>query len=47
MIINGNPINDIYRTRSVYTVIKGGKIYSSMQLKNEAKVKLGPEGPIQ
>ena len=47
MIINGNPINDIYRTRSVHTVIKGGKIYSSMQLKNEAKGKLGPEGPIQ
>ncbi|MBN3583296.1 amidohydrolase family protein [Algoriphagus aestuarii] len=47
MIIKGNPLEDINRTRSVHTVIKGGKVYSTMQLKNEAKGKLGPVGPIQ
>ncbi|SIN84361.1 amidohydrolase family protein [Algoriphagus halophilus] len=43
MITKGNPIEDIKRTRFVHTVIKGGKIYSSEELKNAAKGKLGPE----
>ncbi|TFV97133.1 amidohydrolase [Algoriphagus kandeliae] len=42
MIIRGNPIEDINRTRSVHTVVKGGKFYSSHDLKNAAKGKLGP-----
>ncbi|SHO64249.1 amidohydrolase family protein [Algoriphagus zhangzhouensis] len=43
MIIKGNPLEDITRTRSVHTVIKGGKFYNSQDLKNSAKGKLGPE----
>ncbi len=42
MIIKGNPIEDINRTRSVHTVVKGGQFYSSQDLKNGAKGKLGP-----
>jgi imidazolonepropionase-like amidohydrolase len=42
MIIRGNPIEDINRTRSVHTVVKAGKFYSSHDLKNAAKGKLGP-----
>ncbi|MDG1276036.1 MAG: amidohydrolase family protein [Algoriphagus sp.] len=43
MIIKGNPLEDINRTRSVHTVVKGGEIYSSAELKKAAKGKLGPE----
>jgi len=43
MIIRGNPIEDINRTRSVHTVVKDGKFYSSHDLKNAAKGKLGPQ----
>ena len=42
IIVKGNPIEDINRTRTVHTVIKDGKVYSSMDLKNSAKGKLGP-----
>lgn len=42
MITKGNPILDINRTRFVHTVIKGGEIFSSADLKNAAKGKLGP-----
>jgi imidazolonepropionase-like amidohydrolase len=43
MIIKGNPLEDINRTRSVHTVIKGGKVFDSNILLEAAKGKLGPE----
>lgn len=42
IIIKGNPIRSIKNTRSVHTVIKGGKAYSTQELLNMAKGKLGP-----
>ena len=43
MIIKGNPLLDINRTRSVHTVIKGGKVFDSNILLEAVKGKLGPE----
>ena len=43
MIIRGNPLEDIYSTRSVHTVIKNGKIYDSQSLLKNCEGKLGPE----
>ncbi|MFC5624743.1 amidohydrolase family protein [Algoriphagus winogradskyi] len=42
MIIKGNPIEDINRTRSVHTVVKAGKVFDSKTLLEAAKGKLGP-----
>lgn len=42
MVIKGNPIKSIKNTRSVHTVIKGGVLYSTEDLLNAAKGKLGP-----
>lgn len=42
MIIKGDPIEDINRTRSVHTVVKGGKVFDSKSLLESAKGKLGP-----
>lgn len=42
LVIKGNPLEDITRTRSVHTVVRGGRIYDSQSLKNAAKGKLGP-----
>ncbi|WP_158278601.1 amidohydrolase family protein [Rhodohalobacter mucosus] len=43
MIIDGNPIEDIRRTRTVHTVIKEGNIFNSGYLLNLAEGKLGPQ----
>ncbi|MEN2280996.1 amidohydrolase family protein [Algoriphagus sp. SE2] len=43
MIIKGNPLEDINRTRSVHTVVKAGKVFDSKALLGAAKGKLGPE----
>jgi len=43
MIIKGDPIEDINRTRSVHTVVKAGKVFNSKELLDSAKGKLGPE----
>jgi hypothetical protein len=43
MIIKGNPLEDINRTRSVHTVVKAGKVFDSKTLLDAAKGKLGPE----
>jgi imidazolonepropionase-like amidohydrolase len=43
MIIKGNPIEDINRTRTVHTVVKGGAVFDSKTLLEAAKGKLGPE----
>ncbi|WP_425639608.1 amidohydrolase family protein [Algoriphagus yeomjeoni] len=42
MIIKGNPIEDINRTRSVHTVVKAGKVFDSKLLLESARGKLGP-----
>ncbi|MFC3881876.1 amidohydrolase family protein [Algoriphagus namhaensis] len=42
MIIQGNPLEDINRTRSVHTVVKAGKIFDSKTLLEGAEGKLGP-----
>jgi len=43
MIIKGNPLEDINRTRSVHTVVKAGKVFDSNALLESAKGKLGPD----
>ncbi|QCK16126.1 amidohydrolase family protein [Mangrovivirga cuniculi] len=43
IIIKGNPLEDIYFTRSVHTVIKNGEIYDSQSLLEKCEGKLGPE----
>lgn len=43
MIIKGNPLEDINRTRKVHTVVKGGKVLDSMALLEGVKGKLGPK----
>ena len=42
MIIKGNPLEDINRTRTVHTVVKAGKIFNSKTLLEGAEGKLGP-----
>lgn len=42
-IIKGNPLEDITRTRSVYTVIKGGEVFNSAELLNSVEGKMGPK----
>lgn len=42
MIIKGNPLNDIYNTRNVHTVIKHGKVYDTEELLKSCEGKLGP-----
>ena len=42
-VIKGNPLEDIRNTRSVHTVIKGGKAYRSEKLFKLAEGKLGPD----
>lgn len=46
MIIKGNPLKDIYATRTVHTIIKGGKVYDTKTLLDECEGKLGLEGDI-
>lgn len=43
MIIKGNPLEDIYSTRNVHTVIKQGKVYDTKELLKSCEGKLGPE----
>ncbi|MCX2743769.1 amidohydrolase family protein [Mangrovivirga sp. M17] len=43
IIIKGNPLEDIYSTRSVHTVIKNGEIYDSRTILAQCEGKLGPE----
>lgn len=43
MIIKGNPLEDINRTRSVHTVVKAGEVFDSNALLESAKGKLGPD----
>jgi len=43
MIIKGNPLNDIYNTRNVHTVIKYGKVYDTKEILKSCEGKLGPE----
>ncbi len=43
MIVKGDPVEDINRTRTVHTVVKAGKIYDSKALLEAAKGKLGPK----
>lgn len=45
MIVKGNPLEEIARTRSVHTVIKGGRIYDPPALLRRAENRLGPRGP--
>ncbi|UKM64776.1 amidohydrolase family protein [Flavobacteriaceae bacterium GSB9] len=42
MIIKGNPLDDIYNTRNVHTVIKHGKVYDTKELLKSCEGKLGP-----
>lgn len=42
MIIKGNPLRSIKNTRTVHTVVKGGKVYSTAELLNGVRGKLGP-----
>ena len=42
MIIKGNPLREITNTRSVHTVIKGGKVFNSEDVLKSAEGKLGP-----
>jgi imidazolonepropionase-like amidohydrolase len=42
MIINGNPLEDIRRTRTVHTVIRAGTAYNSEDLLQQTEGKLGP-----
>ncbi len=42
-IINGNPLEDITRTKSVHTVIKGGEVYNSAELLKSVEGKMGPK----
>lgn len=43
MIIKGNPLEDIYNTHNVHTVIKQGKVYDTQKLLQSCEGKLGPE----
>lgn len=45
MIVKDNPLEEISRTRSVHTVIKGGRIYDPAALLRRAENRLGPGGP--
>ena len=42
MIIKGNPLEDINRSRSVHTVVKAGKVFDTQSLLETVKGKLGP-----
>ena len=42
-IIQGNPLEDITRTRSVHTVIKGGEVFNSAELLKSVEGKMGPK----
>ncbi len=42
MIIKGNPLQNIRRTRSVHKVIKLGVVYSTQELLSQCEGKLGP-----
>ncbi len=45
MVIKGNPLEDIRHTRSVHTVVKGGVVYDSETLLQQAEGRLGPVAP--
>ncbi len=42
MIIKGNPLENIYNTRIVHTVIKKGVIYDTQELLKACEEKSGP-----
>ncbi len=42
-IVKGNPLEDITRTRSVHTVIKGGEVFNSAELLKSVEGKMGPK----
>ena len=44
IIMDGNPIEDIRRTRTVHTVIREGNVFNSDELLQQAEGKLGPVG---
>ncbi len=43
MIVKGNPLDNIYNTQTVHTVIKQGKVYDTKKLLKLCEGKLGPE----
>lgn len=44
MIIRGNPLEDIRRTRSVHTVLKEGEVFRTADLLRMSEGRLGPVG---
>ena len=44
-VIQGDPLDDIRRTRSVHTVVKNGIVYSTAELLESVVGKLGPDSP--
>ena len=46
-VIKGNPLDDIRRTRTVHTVMKGGAVYDSATLLRSVEGRLGPTGPAE
>ncbi|MEM8734590.1 MAG: amidohydrolase family protein [Planctomycetota bacterium] len=42
MVIKGDPINDIRRTRTVHTVVKRGEVFHTADLLESVRGKLGP-----
>jgi imidazolonepropionase-like amidohydrolase len=42
-VVNGDPLEDITRTRDIHTVVKNGDVYDSRQLLESVVGKLGPE----
>lgn len=45
IVIRGNPLEDVRRTRTVHTVIKGGVVHRTDELLDAVRGKLGPTGP--
>ncbi len=43
-VVNGDPLDDIKRTREIHTVVKDGDVYDSSQLLESVVGKLGPKG---
>ncbi|MTI40885.1 amidohydrolase family protein [Fulvivirga lutimaris] len=43
MIVKGNPLEDIYNTHNVHTVIKQGKVYNTQELLQSCEGMLGPQ----
>ena len=43
-VVNGDPLDDIKRTREIHTVVKNGDVYDTNQLLESVVGKLGPKG---